>query len=279
MRGGPGRTRRILTTTTANGVLSFSNMDLHNASTLYIQRAWEIDLIRRSMEFLAKEGLLRPGKDLMIDAGANIGMICIALLKHGYFREAIALEPGPENFALLTRNIAQNGMNGRIRAMECAISDAPGQLEMELSGENFGDHRVRSLALGPALMGEVDRGTIAVPARTLDDVVADLSEEDRGRIGLLWMDVQGHDGQVLRGARETIARGVPVVNELWPYGIARSGLTRDAYLELLRTRFVRVATADLASGDFVDRNPGELAALYDANSRPEQALAMIGLPR
>src|SRR5262249_5865170 len=160
LRGGPGREPRILTAKTANGILSFSNMDLHNAATLYIQRAWEIGLIRRSMEFLAKAGLRTPARDLAIDAVANIGMICIALLRLGYFREAIAVEPGPENFDLLTRNIAQNGMTGRIRPIACALSDNAGTVEMELSPLNFGDHRVRVTSSLPALMDERGRATV-----------------------------------------------------------------------------------------------------------------------
>src|SRR6267143_1107579 len=106
LRGGPGRTPRLLTVPTANGILTFSNMDLHSAKGLYVQRAWELDLITRSMEYLVREGHVgRPGSDVLVDAGANIGMVCIGMLKHGHFREAIAIEPNADTFALLERNI------------------------------------------------------------------------------------------------------------------------------------------------------------------------------
>jgi len=279
LRGGPGRAPRILTATTANGVLSFSNMDLHNAATLYVQRAWEIGLIRRSMEFFAKEGLLTQDRDLAIDAGANIGMICIGLLRMGYFRQAIAVEPDPGNFDLLTHNIAQNGMAGRIRPIACALSDRSGTVEMELSPLNFGDHRVRAASSTPDLMDEQGRATVRVPARTLDEIVRDLNPSERGRIGLLWVDVQGHDGKLLRGARETLALGVPIVNELWPYGILRSGMSRNDYLDVLRSSFARVLVAEGPSGDFLDRDPAALESLFDVSPGPERALAMIGIPR
>jgi len=254
-------------------------MDLHNAATLYIQRAWEIGLIRRSMEFLQKVGFREPGRDLAIDAGANIGMICIALLRMGHFRDAIAVEPDPENFDLLTRNIAQNGMAHRIRPIACALSDRPGTVEMELSPHNFGDHRVRAVSSAPSLMDERGRATVPVPARPLDEIVRDLTASERGRIGLLWVDVQGHDGRLFHGARETLSLGVPVVNELWPYGILRSGMSRDDYLDVLRSCFARVLVAEDLSADFLDRDPAALASLFDANSKPDRALAMIGIPR
>jgi len=254
-------------------------MDLHNAAILYIQRAWEIDLMRRAMEFLEKERLLSPQRDLAIDAGANIGMICIGLLRLGYFREAIAVEPGPENFELLTHNIAQNGMANRIIAVACALSDHPGSVEMELAPTNFGDHRIRAASAAPSLMGETSRNTLMVPARTLDEVVGDRSASERERIGLLWVDVQGHDGQLFRGARETLTSGIPVVNEFWPYGVGRSGMARDEYLSVLRSTFARILIQDGPSGAFRERDPDALASIFDANLAPERALAMIGIPR
>jgi hypothetical protein len=132
VRGGPGRTPRILTVPTANGLLSFSNMDLHNAKGLYVQRAWEIDLITSSIDYLKRERLVgKPGQDILVDVGANIGMICIAMLKRGYFREAIAIEPDPRNFELLKRNIKQNGLEGRIRVAAFAVSDESADVEFE----------------------------------------------------------------------------------------------------------------------------------------------------
>ena len=278
VRGGPGRATRTLTADTANGLLSFSNMDLHNGRTLYVQRAWEIDLIRGSMEYLAREGRGGSATDVLIDAGANLGMICIAMLKHGYFHEAIAIEPGPDNLRYLTRNIAQNGMEGRIRSVPCALSDRAGEAEMELSEVNFGDHRVRSRTSTPALMGEGGRRSVTVPLRTLDEILTSFAL-DPSRIGLIWIDVQGFDGYALRGARGVLSRGVPVVDELWPYGVLRSGMDRGEYLDVLRASFARVAIADPGSGEFRDRDFATLPALFEGNSRPEQALAMIGLPR
>src|SRR5205807_5320043 len=52
---------------------------------------------------------------------------------------------------------------------------------------------------------------------------------DADDVTLLWMDIQGHEGHVLRGASALTGRGVPVVMELDPEALGRHG-----GLELLR---------------------------------------------
>jgi FkbM family methyltransferase len=279
-RGGPGRPPRDLTVPTENGLLTFSNMDLHNARILYVQRAWEIGLIRRSVEYLKREGRIgRPGAEMIVDVGANIGMICIAMLRHGYFREALAFEPDATNFAYLERNIAQNGMSERIRAFRCALTESDGAVELELSGANYGDHRVRGPRTGgPALMGEEERSVERVPARSLDRLVREEGI-DPARIGLLWVDTQGHEGHFLRGARATLSHGMPVLSEFWPYGIVRSGLDRDSYAEIIRSLFTRLVLVDADAGRFEPRPVSEIAGLFDSHPRPEQHLEVIYIPK
>ena len=281
VRGGPGRSPRILTVPTANGILSFSNMDLHNAKTLYIHRAWEIDLITTSMDYLKREGLVgKPGRDVLVDVGANLGMICIAMLKRGYFREAIAIEPDPRNFALLKRNIEQNGLSGRIRPFQFAVTDEAGEVELELSDVNFGDHRVRAApASAPTKMGEEDRDIVRVPARRLDDLLRTEARADPGRIGLVWVDIQGHEGRLFRGARETLGHGMPVISEFWPYGIRRSGLERDAYAEIVRSVFAGFVVVDAAAGRIEPREVAAIPGIFDAHPLPEQNLELILFPR
>jgi hypothetical protein len=46
---------------------------------------------------------------------------------------------------------------------------------------------------------------------------------DPQEVSLVWLDIQGHEGCFLEGAREFLERGTPIVTELWPYALARSG--------------------------------------------------------
>ena len=278
VRGGGGRRNRILTVPTANGLLSFSNQDEHNGRALYVQRQWELGLMRSVMGYLRDQGALRAGADTMIDAGANIGMIAIGMLKNGWFGHALAIEPDPDNFALLLRNIDQNGFGGRIRPVRAALGDAPGTVELERSDVNFGDHRVLGEPRGAALMGEETRRRVSVPLRTLDDVVAGAAIAP-ARVGLIWVDVQGYEGRLFRGARAALAGGAPVLAEVWPYGIRRAGMDRDEYAAIVRELFERVIVVGAEGTSFEPRDPAAIAALFDELPRPEQNAEVLFMPR
>lgn len=266
IRGGPGRRQRILTVPTENGLLSFSNGDEMIGRTLYVRRSWEIDLIRSSIGYLREQGHIgAAGGDVVLDVGANVGMIAIGMLKHGYFRAALAFEPAAANFALLERNIRQNEMAGAIRAYHCALSDSSSEMTLELSGENFGDHRLRMSALpAPGEQNEQARQTVSVPVRTLDEVLAETGAVPAERIDLVWVDIQGHEGQFLRGARATLAHGMPMVSELWPYGIRRAGLDAGAFTEIAAESFTHFVRVEPEAG-LCERHPiTALPQMFDA---------------
>ena len=279
VRGKPGESPRVITVPTWNGVLSFSSADHHNGRALYVQRSWERDLITGSLTFLREQGLIGlPGADLVVDVGANIGMISIAMVRRGGFRGALAFEADPGNFELLTRNIRQNGLEDAVRAYAIALSDVSGEVEMEVAPANFGDHRIRArsaAAGGAPMMGEETRPVVRVPARTLDSMLEGEARADAGRVGLVWIDIQGHEGQFFQGASRTLARGVPVVAEFWPYGILRSGLDRSAYFEIVRGLFSRLAVIDPESGLAQPHSIDAVPALFDANPGHEQGLTVV----
>jgi FkbM family methyltransferase len=279
VRGGPGRRPRVLTASTTNGRLSFSNMDITIARELFFERSWEFDLITHTTAYLREHGYLGSGSgDVMLDIGANVGMICIAMLKHGYFREALAFEPNAENFELLERNIRQNRMSGAIRAYHCGLSDTAGEMLMELSEWNFGDHRIRtSPEATPGQQNEERRRTVHVPVRTLDEVLAEAGAVAGERIGLIWVDVQGHEGHLFRGARRTLMRGMPVISEFWPYGLQRAGFDPDSFTALVASIFTHVVHVDL-KGNRMERHPIKaIAEMFDPYPGPDDGQEVIFL--
>lgn len=169
----------------------------------------------------------------MIDVGANIGNICIPLVKQKLFERAICFEPDPANFKLLTVNTILNDLDDSMMLANMALGSEPEQeLEFELSPENFGDHRVRvSKQLG--IEKEESRPVIKVNSTTLD---AFLAENEQGSLEgvLIWVDVQGYEGLVLKGAKNTLTKGLPLVLEFWPYGLKRAG-TFEFLLEALHS--------------------------------------------
>lgn len=276
--GGPGRRPRVLTVRTANGLLSFSNMDSVVAKGLYIGRAWEFGFLTDTMAYLRREGYLGEGPgDCMIDVGANIGMICIAMLEHGYFSNALAFEPSAETFAFLERNVHQNGMAASVRAHRCGVSDVAGEMLLEFDEHNAGDQRLR-VGAETGSFGEEGWRTAPVPVRTLDDVLAEPGAPAAERIGLIWVDIQGHEGRFLSGARRTLAAGVPVVSEFWPYGILRAGSSREEFTDIVTSLFPEIVHVDTRSNRFERHQSRVISELFDAYPDPETFGEVIFLP-
>lgn len=265
--------RRDITVPTDNGLFTFDSADAIIGKRLYVDRGYELPLIARTMELLRRERHLSPGAGTMIDVGANIGMICIALLRQGFFDRAIAFEPGPSNFRLLETNVAQNGLAERILRVPCALSAVDGEMQLELSEYNSGDHRIRHISSAGAY-AEEKRVTVTVPVHTLDGFFAHNPQMNAQDVALVWMDIQGHEGQFFRGARKFLARSVPVATEFWPYGILRSGMTRR---EFQRTAAELFTHFYVPSGESPPpRRPiASLDSLWDEFKGPKQVSEVI----
>lgn len=217
--------------------MTVDTRDRFIAKSLFCRGEYELDLMLATTAHLRAIGLLGPrGTGTMLDIGANMGVTSVGMLHNQEFARAVAIEPDPHNFALLQKNAGQNGLHDRIICIQCAASDRPGQLQFELSNTNFGDHRVRGT--GPAGSNEIyqesGRRVIHVEARPLDDMIAALPPEFRDSLALLWMDVQGFEGSVFRGASQLLKSPIPIATEVWPYGIARAGMSKADFCELIQ---------------------------------------------
>jgi FkbM family methyltransferase len=151
----------------------------------------------------------------------------------------VAFEPEPKNYAHLRRSLALNGLGEQaIRPVNAALSSANGTATLELAFDNFGDHRIRVEAPTSSHPDcrEEDRALIGVPVYRLDDAI-DTLDIPRKAVKLIWIDAQGHEGQVIEGAPELIAAGVPVVAEFWPYALARAGAEGRRFVDTLRRSF------------------------------------------
>lgn len=264
--------QRDVTVSTYNGLLTFDSRDKLIGKYLYVQRAYERRYLEGALDYLAARGwFARDGRGTVLDIGANIGMIAIALLRHGWFARAVAFEPAPGNLRLLRHNVVQNGLAERITVIPAALSAAPGEMELELSEYNSGDNRIRESAAGGA-WHEDRRATVRVPVRRLDDALAEAGV-DAADVRLAWVDIQGHEGRLFAGGRRTFAQGFPVVSEFWPYGIARSGITPTEYAVFAATLFTHVVVLHPGAPE---RLPiARLPALFDRYPAPRQMAEII----
>ncbi len=183
------------------------------AARVLLRGDWQRRDLKRAVSLLQSH-VSPPKGHVFIDAGANIGTETIYALLTGYFSAAVSIEPEPGNFALLTANLSVNGLEGKVRAINCAIGAAAGQGLLARSGTNKGGH-----ALAAASTPVAASDTIAVTVLPLHGILqqAGYSADDAG---LVWIDVNGSEFEVLTGMPELLERGVPLVLEHLPELIA-----------------------------------------------------------
>lgn len=229
------------TVTTGQGRLTFATADNVIGKKLYIHREFESAWVDKALGFLRQTGRLpMRGSGTVLDIGANMGVISIGMLHTGEFEKAVAIEPDPNNYQFLQRNARQNDLgDDRYVCVPRALSDHEGETEFELSPDNYGDHRVRAVT-ATAYSGsrrrdrydESRRRTIRVPMETLDQLITRLPEQVSRDIALVWIDTQGHEGRVFAGGQTLFSKNIPVVSEVWPYGIQRSGMSLPEFCRI-----------------------------------------------
>ena len=240
----------------ANGEMEGSLADRTIILKYLKNKSWSVETVRLMQAVFTAHG---PGS--WIDLGANIGTTVIPAALAG--ARCHAVEPEPGNVALLRRNIARNGVAGRVSVHEAAAWHEAAELAFEIAPSNLGDHRVRTAAPdGGSAYGEADRTTIAVRARPVDTLI-----EAGGLAGpvLVKVDVQGAETQALAGGAALFDRADIALMEYWPYGLRRLGSEPAAlfaaaarhfpYAGLLRDdqppETVRLAPFDDLTGDLL----------------------------
>lgn len=205
--------------------------------SLYAEGQYEFEFTSAVVKFLReKQQWPADGGGTIIDIGANIGVISIGMLYTRALSRAIAIEPEPNNFSLLQHNVELNKLKEKVVCLPYAVSDQKGEVQFELSNTNFGDHRVRSTVQSNGLekQNESSRRVINVPSNKLDDLLTEVPEEFTKKIAVVWVDVQGYEGHVFKGGRNLFLTDVPLVAEIWPYGIRRAGMTEEQFCDIAR---------------------------------------------
>lgn len=137
----------------------------------------------------------------IVDVGANIGTHALAFAARFPGSRILAIEPQPAPFAAMCASAFINAC-GNIHAFNMAASDTDGLIYMDV------DYSSLEWNLGAVnLTRESGKGCSpkAVPLMTLDRLAP------RDDVRLLKIDVEGMEADVIRGARQLIARCRPVI--------------------------------------------------------------------
>lgn len=139
---------------------------------------------------------IQPRPGIFVDVGANIGLFSIALQRH--FERTIAIEANPLTFGILKINVALRDMEKSIECLCAAASDSPGTATLSFPSNGN---------LSWATLGDFGyERSATVSKNTLDQM---LSLETK--VGLIKIDVEHHEREVLEGARTILTRDRPIV--------------------------------------------------------------------
>ncbi len=207
---------------TDSGSYVMSTQDLNVGRSLFIRRKrGEMRLLENALMALDRAGISRGGA--FVDCGANIGTTVIPALLGGAFSSGICFEPHPFNFRLLKANLALNDLDDRATPVRAAVSCESGALELVVHPTNSGGHEIAVATESRSReMPAGDLEQITVDVVTIDEALAERSvaAED---VGMLWLDVQGHEGAALQGAENVLESVPPVVFEFYPAMLERAG--------------------------------------------------------
>jgi FkbM family methyltransferase len=141
--------------------------------------------------------LVDPDKTC-VDAGANRGTYTYFLSKLA--KHVYAYEPNPAMRWILQRSVGKN-----VSISNIALSDHNGEANFAVPKSKVKCHN-NAGSLEVALLTESSEALVLLPVQT-----ARLDDQGVSNVGFIKIDVEGHEREVLIGARQVIARDHPVL--------------------------------------------------------------------
>lgn len=187
------RTRWLKTVLGNGAVLWGRNQSGHGGRGVFIFRENLEPEIALLGEWIGPESVF-------VDVGANTGLYTVyAARQMAGQGTVVSVEPNPEMFSVLTRNVRANGFTNVITKNLC-LGDYTGPATL---WENFNKPNSYSL-----LQRDTNASPLTVSVQRLDDLVR---EENLNRLDYLKLDVEGAEQQVLAGGSKSLERFRPVV--------------------------------------------------------------------
>lgn len=156
--------------------------------------------------------LVRPS-DCVIDVGANFGYFGITAantVRAEAGGSVHLIEANQDLSDLIDRSISVNRLENRAVVATYAVSDKPGELELQVPEHLWGSSNLGGFDddLQQALDRSLGRGLAIERRLTVPAIDLDSYTEERGidRVDLIKMDIEGHEEQAYNGMTEVIAR-------------------------------------------------------------------------
>lgn len=144
--------------------------------------------------------LSKKSGTVYFDIGANSGLYSPEIAFHNRSAQIYAFEPQPDCALKLETTVSLNRWSDRFEVLRLGLSDRKGELSLSLSGSGS--------TFDDAFNDYKSTNKIDCKVDTLDNFVKSNSI---ARIDFIKIDVEGHELQVLMGAKESIRQFRPIL--------------------------------------------------------------------
>ena len=177
-----------------------------------IYSIWRLKANRHEREFVCFLEKI-PNEGVILDIGANIGIMTISLAKKLDKAQIYAFEPIPDNLKALKR-ILNHYKPGNVKVFETALGEENGTIQMVLPVMDKMKMQGLSHVVKENDNSEWNTGQVySLPVKKLDDI-QELKELPK--ITAIKIDVENFEYYVFKGGRELLLKHKPLIYcELW----------------------------------------------------------------
>jgi FkbM family methyltransferase len=120
---------RIITIKLRNGITY--NIHTNTSDVRILNELWNVGIYDRLKTFVGENGTV-------IDIGGHVGVLSVKAAMWGANVKVYPYEPMPQNFDLLTSNIAVNNLQNRVKPTQAAVADQEGSLNLYVKHHDSG---------------------------------------------------------------------------------------------------------------------------------------------
>lgn len=162
--------------------------------------------------------ITEPRGGTIVDIGANIGVVTLDWMTRLLKVRVQAYEPHPATFAMLRANIEANDLASRIATYPEAVGGRAGAITLRAAGPSM---ETTAYGVGTTARALAE---FSVPMVALDMVIERCVGD--GPIGLVKIDAEGAEAEILEGARAQTLKEIPQFVIEYHDGLCPNALAR-----------------------------------------------------
>ena len=164
---------------------------------------------KKEKDFFVFLNEIDPTKGMILDVGANLGIMTDHLSRKFQSTPILAIEPMPDNIEIL-KSLKKSRKWTRVELIEKAVGESAGSVTMILPNQG----KTKMHGLSHVKCEEItdwnEGQEVKVELTTLDQLV------DNRSVAAIKMDVENYEYQALLGAKSILSQSRPIIYlELW----------------------------------------------------------------